>query len=353
MKKLLILVLLVVLLAGGGAGLFGYRLYKAAEEPYQGYRAGAPQFVEVTPGMGPQSIGQRLVEAGIVREGLVYRVAIWRSGNARRLQAGEYRFDQPMSPLDAIGKIARGEVDTHPITFREGLTVLEMSRVYEASGLGPAASFVAAARDAGLIRHLDPTATDLEGYLFPETYMLTRRMDASDLVHAMVDRFTKSLTADIIDAARARGLSVRQLVTLASIVEKETGKGEERPIVASVYGNRLRINMALQCDPTVIYALQQAGRFDGNLRRDDLMFDSPYNTYRYPGLPPGPVAAPGLDSLRAAAAPADTDFLYFVSRNDGSHAFARTLPEHNRNVQQFQIEYFRQRRLTQRRAGTR
>ena len=169
----------------------------------------------------------------------------------------------------------------------------------------------------------------------------------------MVDRFVKALTPDIIDAAKGRGLSIRRLVTLASIVEKETGKVDERPVVASVYANRLRIGMALQCDPTVIYALLRAGRFDGNLRRDDLLFDSPYNTYRYPGLPPGPIAAPGLGSLRAAASPADTDYLYFVSRNDGSHAFARTLPEHNRNVQEFQIDYFRQKRLTERRAGTR
>jgi UPF0755 protein len=287
----------------------------------------------------------------VIRDGLTFRVALWRSGRARRLQAGEYRFDGPTSALDVIGKIARGEVDTLPITFREGLTIGEMSRVFEEAGLGPAAAFVAAARDPQPIVHLDPRASDLEGYLFPETYMLTRRMGATDLVQAMVDRFIKSLTPDIIDAARARGLSVRQLVTLASIVEKETGNDTERRVVASVYSNRLRIGMALQCDPTVIYALQRAGRFDGNLRRDDLLFDSPYNTYRYPGLPPGPVAAPGLDSLRAAASPAETDYLYFVSRNNGSHAFARTLLEHNRNVREFQVEYFRQKRLAARRAA--
>ncbi len=196
---------------------------------------------------------------------------------------------------------------------------------------------------------IDPAATDLEGYLFPETYAISRRSDASVLVAAMVDRFMRVLTPAIRDQAAARGLSVRQLVTLASIVEKETGTPDERPLVAAVYSNRLKIGMGLQCDPTVIYALQRAGKFDGNLRRDDLAFDSPYNTYRYAGLPPGPIAAPGRGALESAAGPADVPYLYFVSRNDGTHAFARSLDEHNRNVQRFQVQYFRDRRAEERR----
>ncbi len=160
----------------------------------------------------------------------------------------------------------------------------------------------------------------------------------------MVAGFHHVLTQDLKDAASSRHLTVRQLVTLASIVEKETAKPEERPLVAAVYQNRLRIGMPLQCDPTVIYALNRAGRYDGNLHHDDLSFDSPYNTYRHPGLPPGPIASPGRASIEAAARPADADFLYFVSRNDGSHAFAKTLDEHARNVQKFQVQYFRERR---------
>jgi UPF0755 protein len=165
------------------------------------------------------------------------------------------------------------------------------------------------------------------------------------MIQVMVGRFQQILTPDVRAAAAARGLSVRQLVTLASLVEKETARPEERPVVAAVYTNRLEIGMGLQCDPTVIFALQRAGQWNGNLRRVDLAFDSPYNTYRYPGLPPGPIAAPGRESLVAAANPADVNYLYFVSRNDGSHEFARTLAEHNRNVQRFQVQYFRDQRL--------
>jgi peptidoglycan lytic transglycosylase G len=157
----------------------------------------------------------------------------------------------------------------------------------------------------------------------------------------MVSRFEHVFTPEMRTAAAARHLTVRQAVTLASIVEKETARGDERPVVAAVYATRLRIGMPLQCDPTVIYALTKAGRYTGNIHKEDLTFDSRYNTYRYPGLPPGPIASPGRASLEAAVRPADTDYLYFVSRNDGSHEFARTLDEHHRNVRKYQVEYFR------------
>jgi len=154
----------------------------------------------------------------------------------------------------------------------------------------------------------------------------------------------KALTTDLLEKADQRSLTVRQLVTLASIVEKETGNKAERPLVAAVYANRLRVGMPLQCDPTVIYALDRAGRYTGNLTRENLQYDSPYNTYRYPGLPPGPIASPGRASIDAAASPASVEYLYFVSKNDGTHAFAKTLDEHNRNVQKYQVEYFKRAR---------
>jgi UPF0755 protein len=164
------------------------------------------------------------------------------------------------------------------------------------------------------------------------------------LVAQMVRGFRAALPQPLIDAAAAQGLSVRQVVTLAALVEKETAQDAERPLVAAVYRNRLRLGMPMQADPTVIFALQRAGRWNGNLTRADLGFDSPYNTYRYPGLPPGPIAAPGRRALEAVVQPAAVDFLYFVSRNDGTHVFAATLGEHNRNVAEWQIKFFRERR---------
>jgi UPF0755 protein len=251
-----------------------------------------------------------------------------------------------MTPLEVIDKIARGDVYRRAITFREGLTIHEMAKVFEESGFGTAADFIKAASDPAPIKDVDADAPDLEGYLFPETYALPRNTPASALVAQMVEFFEKAFPPALRDAVKARGLTVRQAVTVASLVEKETAVDSERPMVAAVYLNRHRIGMPMQADPTVIYALQQAGRYDGNIRRDDLQFDSPYNTYRYPGLPPGPIAAPGRAALEAVANPADVDYLYFVSRNDGSHVFARTLEEHNRNVREWQIEYFRRQRGT-------
>jgi UPF0755 protein len=341
-KYILILVVLVAV-AGGLAVYFGVsRVY----EPHKGYDT-ADVFVDVPAGAGPTTIGQRLVAAGVVRDELTFRGAVWLSGHARDLKAGEYQFAEPMTALEVIDKIARGDVYRRRITFREGLTIPEMAAVFEQSGFGTAAAFTQAASDATLISELDPAARNLEGYLFPETYSLPRETPASVLIEQMVGLFHKALTPAIREGITAQGLSIREAVTVASLVEKETAVAGERPLVAAVYLNRKRIGMPMQADPTVIYALQLAGRYDGNIRRADLQFDSPYNTYRYPGLPPGPIASPGRAALEAVAQPADADYLYFVSRNDGSHVFSRTLAEHNRNVREWQIEYFRRQRQGQ------
>jgi UPF0755 protein len=338
--RVLILLVVVALLAGAGVG---FSLYKRASEPYQGYTTGE-QFVEIAQGSSTRTIGTSLTGAGVVRDNATFRAALWLTGSARALKAGTYRFDAPVSAVDVVRKIARGDTWVRRLTFPEGLNMLEMSKVYEQQKFGPAQSFLEAARDETPIANVDPAARVLEGYLFPETYSLPPNTPASRLVHLMVDRFEQLFTEEMRQAAEARGLTTREVVTLASIIEKETAKADERPIVAAVYLNRLKARMPLQCDPTVIYALERAGRYNGNLTRADLEMDSPYNTYRFPGLPPGPIASPGLASLKAAVAPADVDFLYFVSRNDGSHVFARTLDEHNANVHKFQVEYFRSRK---------
>jgi UPF0755 protein len=338
-RAILILLALVAIAAAGVAGL----LYKRTSEPFRGYE-GTEQFVTIEPGSGTRAIGRRLIDAGVILDEATFRAALWRSGRARGLQAGEFRFDRAMTPAEVVDKIARGDVYNRRITFPEGLSIREMARIYEQQGFGKAAAFVEAAGDPAAIRDIDPVATDLEGYLFPETYSVPRDTTAAKLVGLMAARFRQLFSADLQQAAQALELTPREAVTLASLVEEETAEPTERPIVAAVYLNRLKIGMGMQADPTVIYALQRAGRYDGNLRRDDLSFDSPYNTYRYPGLPPGPIASPGLASLQAAVAPAKVDYLYFVSRNDGSHVFARTLVEHNENVRQYQVLYFREQR---------
>jgi UPF0755 protein len=339
--------LAATVLVVAGVGVAAYTAYTRVREPYRGF-AGPEVFVDVVPGTGPAAIGRQLAAAGVVRDVTTFRAALWLSGRARELKAGEYRFAEPGTPFQVIDRIANGDVYRRLITIREGLTIDEMARVFEDGGFGSATDFRRAASDATLIRDIDPSAPDLEGYLFPETYTLQRDTTAAALVQQMVAQFRKVFVPAMRDAIAARGSGVREAVTLASLVEKETSVAEERPQVAAVYLNRLRIGMPMQADPTVIFALTRAGRYDGNLRRGDLQFDSPYNTYRYPGLPPGPIAAPGKASLDAAAAPAAVDYLYFVSRNDGSHVFAKTLDEHNRNVQRWQVEFFRQQRQQER-----
>ena len=324
---------LLLLVAAMGVG---YWFYSGIQRPYQGFE-GAEQFVDIPPGTGTAAMARRLADAGVVRSPEAFRLAVWMKGSGRRLQAGEYRFDRPMSPAEVVDKLARGDVYVRAITFREGLTIWDMASVYENAGFGTADDFMAASKRADLIGDIDPEARDLEGYLFPDTYTLPRSATAEQLVERMVAQFRKVLTPELKQQAADRGLTVRELVTLASLVEKETAKPDERTIVAGVYTNRLRIGMGLQCDPTVIYALMLAGRYDGNIRRADLQIDSPYNTYRYAGLPPGPIAAPGAAALHAAANPADVPYLYFVSRNDGSHVFSTTLEEHNRAVYEYQI----------------
>ena len=339
-RKLLSVVLIAIVLVIAGAIVAIWLGWNDIHEPFKGYDQ-SEQFVTIRQGAASGEIGRALADARIVSSARLFRAALWWTGQGRNLKAGEYRFDHAMTPLDVVDVLARGEVYTQKVTFPEGLTIEEMSKLYEMHGFGRARDFIEAARKGDRIGALDPAASDLEGYLFPETYALPRNSGAVRLIELMVDRFRSVYGEQMRARASAQGLTTRQVVTLASLVEKETGKPEERPIVAAVFRNRLKIGMPMQADPTIVYALEKAHKYDGNIRRDDLAMDSPYNTYKYPGLPPGPIASPGKASLEAVLMPADVSYLYFVSRNDGSHVFATTLAEHSNNVRKFQVEFFR------------
>jgi UPF0755 protein len=293
-----------------------------------------PQPLVVAQGAGVLDIGRQLQQLGLVRHPEVFRVYVLSRGATGRLRAGEYALEGSMSLEQIVDKLVRGDVVRHVVTFPEGMNIEDMARLAAVKGI-PVEAFLAAARDPALVKDLDPEAKDLEGYLFPDTYDLPRGPEpAAQLVARMVKRFRTVMAPEL--PRLPAGRTLRQIVTLASIVETETARPEERPRVAAVFLNRLQKRMPLQTDPTVIYALRKVGTWDGNIRKGDLDVDSPYNTYRFPGLPPGPIASPGRASLQAALHPADSRELYFVSRNDGSHQFSETLSEHERWVNQYQ-----------------
>jgi UPF0755 protein len=330
MRRLFRLCLLLVVVAGGLSGW----VYTRLARPYRGF-AGEESFVDLPPGTGVSEISRRLAAAGVVADPYTFRLAAHLAHDDRRLQAGEYRFTEAATPGEVAARLARGDVFTRPITFPEGLNIEEMAVLFEHTGLGTADQFRDAASNVSLIAGFDPGAATLEGYLFPETYPLSRHAQAADLVALMVGRFQRVFDATMRASAASEGLNARDVVTLASLIELETAQPAERPLVSAVFRNRLKLGMPLQCDPTVVYALVQAQRWSGTIHKVDLQIASPYNTYRVAGLPPGPIASPSRSSLEAAVHPADVRYLYFVSRNDGTHAFATTLAEHNSNVARY------------------
>jgi UPF0755 protein len=328
------------LLLAGGATL-GARLWNDLQRPYAGF-AGERR-VTVASGTSGGAILAALEREGVIRDARLARLWLLAEGDPP-LQAGEYLFHAPLSTPAALGKLIRGEVAAHRVTVVEGLTLEETAAQLAAAGFGELDLLLAAMRDPAPIADLDPQAVDLEGYLFPDSYTFTRDVDERAVVRAMVANFRRRWRSEVEPRLpHDGGRRVRELVVLASIVEKEAQLAAERPLIAAVYANRLEQGMGLYADPTIIFALKRLGRWDGNLRRADLALDSPYNTYRHAGLPPGPICSPGTGSLSAAAAPADVPYLYFVGRNDGSHVFSTTLAEHNRNVATWQKRYWRER----------
>lgn len=318
------IVLLLAVLAVAVVLYVGYRL----EHP----RAPAFPQPEVTilfpPGTPTSAIFRRLASEGVLKDGRLAALYYRLHRSATTLQAGEYRFARPMPIDDVINRLAQGDVVRHTIVVPEGLTAEETFQLFSDTGIGGPEAFRAALTETELLPGLTRGVSDLEGFLFPETYVVTRSTSARQIVDRMVNEFRRHFTPPMRERAARLGLTPREAVTLASIVEKETSLVTEAPIVAGVYLNRLRRGMRLQADPTVAYALKRDGKWRGIVRRSDYEYESPYNTYLQPGLPPGPICNPGLPALRAAVNPAGTDFLYFVADSSGGHTFSRTFEEH-------------------------
>jgi UPF0755 protein len=315
---LLLTVFLIVVVAGGAAAWLLLEPFGPTTET----------FVEVTPGTSTARIGQQMQAAGVIRSRYAFEMLrLWKHGT---LRAGEYRFDHPAPAAEVYARIARGDVFTRAVTIPEGATIFDVAARMEQAGFGARQSFLAsAAGQTDLVADLDPGAKSLEGYLFPDTYHLPRKATPEQICAAMVRRFRA--------AAAQLGLNknVHAVVTLASLVERESAVDSERPLVASVFENRLAKGMPLMTDPSVIYGLQLQGRWRGTIYQSDLARDTAYNTYLHKGLPPGPIANPGVRSLRAAMQPATTDYLYFVAAGanpQGHSLFSSSLDEQNRNV---------------------
>jgi peptidoglycan lytic transglycosylase G len=331
LKILTTLILLVLLAAAAAAGFVWYSI----EKPYGTIPADG-LYVDIPHGASRRAVAHILQHAGVIRNPFAFELYARRHPK-RTLEAGEYLFDHPLSGKEVFWKLANGEVYQQPFTVREGETIFDVARDLEAAKYMAADDFLKAAQDPSQIQDLFPEARTLEGFLFPATYNLPKHASAEELTGMMVRKFREALINVVPneDPAGDPPVSVGSVVTLASLVERETPKPDERPLVAGVFTNRLTKHIPLQCDPTVIYALQMDDEYKGTLTLRDLRINSPYNTYVNRGLPPGPIGNPGEVALRAALHPAETTYLYFVANTQGGHFFASTLAEHNENVAKY------------------
>jgi UPF0755 protein len=328
MKRLGLLALLAIAALGAGAGWLDSQISR----PYRGHRP-EKVFVDIPRGASRWDIAGILRMDDVIRNRLAFTLfSVWHF--RRPIQAGEYYFDEPVNTREVFWKMARGRIYIRSILVPEGWTSFDIADEIQAQGICDRGEFLAATRDTSLVSNIAPNAHSLEGFLFPSTYDFTRHNSCEQVAKRMVANFRA-----VWDSVRPPdgqqlpdGLTPLQVVTLASLVERETPDAEERPLVAGIFYNRLRKGVLLQCDPTVQYALALEGHPIKDVKPKDLQVDSPYNTYTHAGLPPGPIANPGEASLRAALAPTTTDYLYFVANDEGGHFFARTLAEHNRNV---------------------
>ena len=294
----------------------------------------ALRVIEVKAGSSFTRIANQLAEAGVISDATRFTwLARWRGATAQ-IHAGEYLFERAARPDEVLARLVAGDIRRFQVTIPEGFNLREIAVRLAETGIGTAEDFLAPCYDPGFIKELAIEADSLEGYLFPETYTYTSSSTVRQLLRAMVDQLNRHLSSAMLERAAALHMNRHELLTLASIIQKEAGNVMEMPLISAVFHNRLKRGIALQADPTVIYGIVD---FDGNLTRKHLATPTPYNTYRKRGLPPGPIASPGLFALRAAANPAETKALYFVARGDGTHEFSETLREHNRAVRRYQL----------------
>lgn len=325
LSRLFLFAVLAVLIGGGIAA---YLLF-APNRSFSGEK-----FVDIERGTGTKRIAGQLVKTGVIQSPWPF-LALRAIQPSAKLQAGEYRFDRPLSSWEVFDKLRRGDIYYHELRIPEGSNMFDIAAILKTRKLMDPARFLQAAANPSLIRDLSPQAPDLEGYLFPSTYRVTRQTTEEQLCKMMTTQF-RHAWAKIAEAG-PQPTDVQKTVTLASLVEKETSVPAERPLVAAVFQNRLRANMPLQCDPTTVYAALREGRYRGTIYRSDLASKNAYNTYAHPGLPPGAIANSGVESLRAAVRPAEVPYLYFVAKADGSggHQFSETLTQHLHAVQSF------------------
>lgn len=289
--------------------------------------------IEIPEGLTLRQLAVRLERAQLIRSQLAFVLLGRLMGADHHIKVGEYAVPPGTRPGEMLSKFMSGQVLLHPVTVPEGYTIVDLAQVFAQQGVADPEALISLAHDRDFIDSLGLESASLEGYLFPNTYKFARHTKPREVLREMVRGLRTVFTPELQQRAREVHMTLHQVLTLASVIEKETGVPQERELISSVFHNRLRLGIPLQSDPTVIYGLDS---FDGNIRKKDLDSKSPYNTYRVRGLPPGPIANPGLGAIRAALYPAPTKHLYFVSRNDGTHQFSSTLAEHNRAVDKYQ-----------------
>lgn len=333
-RKIFAAIILILILAIAAAGIF---VWSQLNQPYRKFTEDKLA-VAIRPGTSLDSASRLLATKGVIKYPWLLKSLFYYNRSQGKMKAGEYVFDRAMTPYQVYEKLLRGEQQYLVLTIPEGTNTLDLPVIFAKKGIKP--QDVQAAMKSPLVlaqlQSIDPGIHSCEGFLFPETYFLTKTDDAQKILLVMIGQFKKKFLPQIKTRANELGMSVVNVITLASLIEKETGQGSERRLISGVFHNRLKHSMLLQCDPTVIYALRLNNEYKGFITRADLQKPSPYNTYVSAGLPPGPICNPGEAAILAAMNPETTDKLYFVSKNDGTHYFSATLQEHNRAVQQYQ-----------------